>query len=58
MGGAITAAKFLQSFVAGVPWAHLDIAGPAWSAEDNAMRDAGGTGCFVRALIALLERTA
>ena len=29
-GGAITAAKFLQSFVGDVPWAHLDIAGTAW----------------------------
>ncbi len=29
-GGAISAAKFLQRFVEGVPWAHLDIAGTAW----------------------------
>jgi len=29
-GGAITAAKFLQKFVADLPWAHLDIAGTAW----------------------------
>jgi len=30
-GGSITAAKFLQRFVApGTPWAHLDIAGTAW----------------------------
>ncbi len=29
-GGAITAAKFLEEFVAGVPWVHLDIAGPAF----------------------------
>ncbi|MFO1243631.1 MAG: leucyl aminopeptidase [Ramlibacter sp.] len=29
-GGAITAAKFLQRFVAKMPWAHLDIAGTAW----------------------------
>ncbi len=29
-GGAITAAKFLQRFTAGMPWAHLDIAGTAW----------------------------
>lgn len=28
--GAITAAKFLQKFVAEQPWAHLDIAGTAW----------------------------
>jgi len=29
-GGAVTAAKFLQRFAAGYPWAHLDIAGTAW----------------------------
>jgi leucyl aminopeptidase len=36
-GGAITAAMFLQEFVDGVPWAHLDIAGRgfAWSEEDK-----------------------
>lgn len=28
--GAVTAAKFLQRFVADIPWAHLDIAGTAW----------------------------
>ena len=30
MGGAITAAKFLQRFTTKYPWAHLDIAGTAW----------------------------
>jgi leucyl aminopeptidase len=30
MGGAITAAKFLQRFAKNYPWAHLDIAGTAW----------------------------
>jgi leucyl aminopeptidase len=30
MGGAITAAKFLQRFTSAYPWAHLDIAGTAW----------------------------
>jgi leucyl aminopeptidase len=30
MGGAITAAKFLQRFTKQYPWAHLDIAGTAW----------------------------
>ncbi len=28
--GSISAAKFLQKFVSGLPWAHLDIAGTAW----------------------------
>ena len=29
-GGSITAALFLQRYVNGVPWAHLDIASTAW----------------------------
>jgi leucyl aminopeptidase len=57
-GGAITAAKFLQEFVADVPWAHLDIAGPAWAEHEGATHDAGGTGCFVRTLIELARRYA
>lgn len=54
-GGAITAAKFLEEFVAETPWVHLDIAGPSWADADSATRDAGATGCFVRTLVALLE---
>jgi leucyl aminopeptidase len=54
-GGAVTAAKFLQEFVADVAWIHLDIAGPSWADSDSATRDAGGTGCFVRTLTAYME---
>jgi leucyl aminopeptidase len=54
-GGAITAAKFLEHFVSSQPWVHLDIAGPSWSDTENASRDVGATGCFVRTLVALLE---
>ncbi|MCA1685743.1 MAG: leucyl aminopeptidase [Planctomycetia bacterium] len=54
-GGAITAAKFLQQFVGKTPWVHLDIAGPSWADTESATRDAGGTGCFVRTLVALVE---
>jgi leucyl aminopeptidase len=57
-GGAITAAKFLEQFASATPWIHLDIAGPSWSDSDNATRDTGGTGCFVRSLVAYLERVA
>jgi leucyl aminopeptidase len=55
-GGAITAAKFLEQFVDSIPWVHLDIAGPSWSEAESATRDAGGTGCFVRTLVAFLEQ--
>jgi len=53
--GAVTASKFLQQFVDGNPWVHLDIAGPSWSDSESATRDAGGTGCFVRTLVKLIE---
>jgi leucyl aminopeptidase len=53
--GAITAAKFLEQFVDGTPWVHLDIAGPSWAESEAATRDVGGTGCFVRTLITLIE---
>jgi leucyl aminopeptidase len=55
-GGAIIAAKFLENFVGTTPWVHLDIAGPAFVSEENATRDAGGTGCFVRSLVQLASR--
>jgi leucyl aminopeptidase len=54
-GGSITAAKFLQQFVNGVPWVHLDIAGPSWADSESGTRDSGGTGCFVRTLVRLIE---
>lgn len=57
-GGAITASKFLEQFVGKVAWAHLDIAGPSWADGDSSMRDAGGTGCFVRTLVRFLEQEA
>lgn len=54
-GGALSAAAFLREFVPeGTPWAHLDIAGPAFN--DDKPYDyvpAGGTGMAVRTLVAL-----
>jgi leucyl aminopeptidase len=50
--GSITAAQFLQRFVNGVPWAHLDIAGTTWSKKDTAIVPKGATAFGVR----LLER--
>jgi leucyl aminopeptidase len=54
--GAITAAKFLENFVGNTPWAHLDIAGPAWAEHEGPARDPGGTGCFVRTLVELARQ--
>ncbi len=49
-GGSITAAQFLQRFVNGKPWAHLDIAGMAWSGKDAARTPKGATAFGVRLL--------
>ncbi|MCS6890736.1 MAG: leucyl aminopeptidase [Rhodovarius sp.] len=48
--GSITAAQFLQRFVQGRPWAHLDIAGTAWASKDQALAAKGATGFGVRLL--------
>ena len=48
--GSITAAQFLQRFVNGVPWAHLDIAGVTWSKKEAPTVPKGGTGFGVRLL--------
>ncbi len=52
-GGAITAAKFLEKFVSGKPWIHLDIAGPAFASATKPHREGGGTGVMVKTLIEL-----
>ncbi len=50
-GGSITAAQFIQRYVnKGTPWAHLDIAGMAWSAKPGATWEKGATGYGVRVL--------
>lgn len=48
--GSITAAQFLQRFVEDTAWAHLDIAGMAWSNRDRAVTPKGATGYGVRLL--------
>ncbi len=55
-GGAINGALFLQDFVPkGVPWAHLDIAGPAWAEKDAPLTPKGGTGFGVRMILGWLQ---
>ena len=54
-GGAITAACFLAKFVNDTPWAHLDIAGKAWSDKATATVPKGGTGYGVRLLNELID---
>jgi leucyl aminopeptidase len=59
-GGMLVGGQFLSAFVPdGLPWVHLDIAGPAFN--DGGPRDytpKGGTGAGVRAIIAAVERFA
>jgi leucyl aminopeptidase len=52
--GTIVAAMLLARFVDGVPWAHLDIAGPARSEESSGYLSKGGTAFGVRALLDFL----
>jgi leucyl aminopeptidase len=52
-GGALTAGLFLQEFVDGAPWVHLDIAGPARAGADDGYLTKGGTGFGVRTLLEL-----
>ena len=50
-GGSITAAQFIQRFIEnGVRWAHIDMAGKAWSDKPNSTYDKGATGFGVRLL--------
>jgi len=56
--GSITAAQFIGRFVNdGVKWAHLDIAGMAWSAKAGATWEKGATGYGVRLLDRFVEDT-
>ena len=54
-GGAITAALFLNRFAGDVPWAHLDIAGPAWSSSAKGYVPMGATGFGVRLLVSFVK---
>ena len=54
--GSITAAQFLQRFILNkTPWAHLDIAGMAFSKYGGALNSGGATGYGVRLLNKLVE---
>jgi leucyl aminopeptidase len=54
-GGALVAGLFLQEFVGeGIPWAHLDIAGPSDAHDEHDEIRKGGTGFGVRTLVELV----
>jgi leucyl aminopeptidase len=53
--GTITAGLFLNKFAKGYPWAHLDIAGTAWSDVERGYQVKGATGIGVRLLVQWLR---
>ena len=55
-GGALTAGLFLQEFVAGVPWVHVDIAGPSSAGKEHGHVSKGGTGFAAAAILEFLRR--
>ncbi len=55
--GTISAALFLKPFVGDIPWAHLDIAGPAYTEKESRPdQPYGASGFGVRLLARYLER--
>jgi leucyl aminopeptidase len=53
--GATAGAVFLEHFVGDIPWAHLDIAGTAWTSRDLPLAGKGATGFGVRLLDELVR---
>jgi leucyl aminopeptidase len=53
--GTITGAAFLKKFAEKYKWAHLDIAGTAWSEKDKPYIPKGATGVGIRLLVQLLQ---
>jgi leucyl aminopeptidase len=57
-GGAIVAGLFMRDFTGGRPWAHLDIAGTAFTEREVPLGPKGATGVGVRTLLAYLHALA
>jgi leucyl aminopeptidase len=54
-GGASTGAAFVARYAGDTPWAHLDIAGTAWTTEERPYLAKGATGFGVRLLLDVLQ---
>lgn len=55
-GGMLVAGLFLEEFTGGLPWAHLDIAGPSFNeGSAHGYTPVGGTGVGVRTMLGFLE---
>ena len=59
-GSMLAGGSFLAEFVpSGLPWVHLDIAGPAWNfGSAHGYTPKGGTGAATRTLVAMIESIA
>ncbi len=57
-GSAMAATLLLEQFVGEVPWAHLDIAGPAFFSKAEHYIPKGGTGFGVRTIVELARSMA
>jgi leucyl aminopeptidase len=59
-GSAIQGGLFLQEFVEGKPWIHLDIAGPAYTPDesDQGYRASGATGVGIATMVLLAAKMA
>jgi leucyl aminopeptidase len=57
-GGAITAGLFLAEFVGETPWAHMDVAGPAFVDGSNDLWPRGATGSPARTILRYIESQA
>ena len=55
-GGASTAAAFLKKHVKKGPWAHIDIAGTAYTSKSRHYHTVGGLGVGVRTMIRFIEK--
>jgi leucyl aminopeptidase len=53
--GTIIGGLFLEEFVAGKPWAHIDMAGVGWNAAGTPTSAPGATGAVVRTFLNYLR---
>lgn len=57
-GGTLSAGIFLKEFVGDHEWAHVDIAGPAFTSKAYGYNPVGGTGMSMRTVLATIEAEA
>lgn len=56
LGGTITAGQFIENFIEGKPWVHLDIAGTAYLSKAQGLYEKGATGVHVKTLYNLAKK--